>query len=204
MAHLQRRRAAEALRDAEALLAAEPGHQDAQVARRAALGLLGRLDRGDVVEGSFGGGLVEVTEHVQAGRFSEALAAADRLVMRWPGEASAWGLRGLARLAAGDATGALADLDQAVSRSRRPNSELREVRARALLALGRLDEALADADEALRLRPESPEGLVTRGKVHEARGDRERARADLRRAVEVAPGHPQAAQARRRLEALGP
>jgi len=52
-------------------------------------------------------------------------------------------------------------------------------------AKGNLDGALADFNQAIRLRPDVPEYFTARGVVHEGRGDITRARADFTQALSL-------------------
>jgi tetratricopeptide (TPR) repeat protein len=71
--------------------------------------------------------------------------------------------------------------------------------AGALGALGRDDEALAEAETAVRLGPLEPEGYMNRALLFERRGDRERALADYRAAAQCNPGYEPARRALVRL-----
>ncbi|UPT75771.1 MAG: tetratricopeptide repeat protein [Elusimicrobiota bacterium] len=110
-----------------------------------------------------------------------AAARADELVASMPERKrpAALAVRGRLRLWAGDAAGALSDLDAAVGagipQTLRP-------RGAALLLSGRLDEAAADLDEALRSGPDA-EALTWRGELRRRRGDFAGAIEDLGAAI---------------------
>jgi tetratricopeptide (TPR) repeat protein len=71
--------------------------------------------------------------------------------------------------------------------------------AGALGALGRLDEALVQANEAVRLGPLEPEGYVNRALLLERRGRRDDALRDYRAAAQCNPGYEPARRALVRL-----
>jgi tetratricopeptide (TPR) repeat protein len=70
--------------------------------------------------------------------------------------------------------------------------------------LGRHDEAIADFDAALRLRPTEAVALNNRGFVYHALGHYARARADYVEAIRVGPSHPNAYKNLARLLATCP
>lgn len=103
----------------------------------------------------------------------------------WPGSMAFKG-RGGARLAQGDAAGALADLSEAIRR--KPSfMDAYLFRAEARAALGDVPGALGDFAEAIRLRPGYPETYLRRGVVKSAAGDAEGAIADFGRTLELFP-----------------
>jgi tetratricopeptide (TPR) repeat protein len=69
----------------------------------------------------------------------------------------------------------------------------------ALWALGRPAEALKSFDEAVRLDALSAPALAARARARAALGRLSSARADVRRALDILPGHPEAARLRRAL-----
>ena len=64
---------------------------------------------------------------------------------------------------------------------------------------GRLDDALALARRAVRLRPGEPAVLYTLGAVHEARGERVQAEEAFRTLIRLDPTSPYAREAARSL-----
>jgi len=82
-------------------------------------------------------------------------------------------------------------LEATASRDARPPSEAGPglEQGRALLAAGRLEEAIAALEEALRLDAFSAEAHWLLGKALTSRGDAFRAMTQLERAVELRPGH---------------
>ncbi len=87
-----------------------------------------------------------------AGRPEEAMAALVRALKLDPRYDNAWAWRGTMRLAAGDAAGALSDLDRALAL--RPTARAWHDRARVLRALGRVPESLDALERAARLNCE--------------------------------------------------
>lgn len=99
--------------------------------------------------------------------------------------------RGNAYLAQGDAGRALADYDRALKL--RPGlPELLALKAEALVALGRHQDALELLDEVLAARPRDAGALNTRGIVNMALGKIAEANADWRLQLEIAGGRPAA------------
>ena len=85
---------------------------------------------------------------------------------------------------------ALADFDAALAKERR--GSLLAWRAEVLRALGRLEEARADLDEAARLDPVYAFTFELRGRLRLIAGDAAGARADLDRACRLGPSHTMA------------
>jgi len=80
------------------------------------------------------------------------------------------------------------------------------LRARALKAQGKIDEALREALDLTAANPDSPYAvrlLILAAECHQARGDPEKARLLLQTAVDDYPEDPYREEARRRLQALG-
>lgn len=99
--------------------------------------------------------------------------------------------RGNAYLAQGDAGRALADYDRALKL--RPGlPELLALKAEALVALGRHQDALELLDNVLSARPRDAGALNTRGIVNMALGKIAEANADWRLQLEIAGGRPAA------------
>ena len=112
-----------------------------------------------------------------AGRPQEAEAALCRALKLDPRYDNAWAWRGTLKLAAGDAAGALADLDRALALRRTARAE--HDKARALRALGRVPESLDALERAARLnaelgwggpRPEAAGGALAEIRELKARG----------------------------------
>jgi len=154
--------AADATRAARLLekgLAAVPGDADAWLE----LATLGRL-QGDVA--------LEKRASEQAFAAAPTLRRAAVLV-------------GAARLAHNDPVGGLAALDQAASAQ---SSEVETLRARALMMVGRLDEARAAAQRATELRPADPEAWLATGLLASQAGVLDQAAQALAVAAAWAPG----------------
>ncbi|MCI0570702.1 MAG: transglycosylase SLT domain-containing protein [Myxococcaceae bacterium] len=103
---------------------------------------------------------------------------------------------GQARLALGDAAGAVEPLRRA-SQDVAPGALATRARTRlgeALLAAGQPGEALPLLDAAVKREP-TPELLVQRARARHATGDAKRAGADLRSVVVGSPAHPLAQEA---------
>ena len=76
------------------------------------------------------------------------------------------------------------------------------LRASAYRQLDQAARAGAELERALALEPENPDGLLERGILRHAAGDRAGARQDWLQAVTLAPESPAADAARARLELL--
>lgn len=99
--------------------------------------------------------------------------------------------RGNAYLAQGDTERALADYDRALKL--RPGlPELLALKAEALVALGRHQDAVELLDQVLAARPRDAAALSTRGIVNMALGKIAEANADWRLQLETASGRPAA------------
>ena len=136
--------------------------------------------------------------HEQSGRDAEASERYRRTLALDPEHPRAD--RGLGRIAlrAGSPDAAIEHLDRAVVLAPSDPESL-ALRARALLAVGRVADAEADYLELLRLRPESVEANVNLGVIHARRGEIDRARRYLEEALRLAPDSP---RIRANLEAL--
>lgn len=127
-----------------------------------------------------------------AATFEQAAQAADR--GNDPRGADLWVQAGNARLAGGDAAGALTQFDTAL-RSRHLTPVLRgEVhldRARALVAREQLAEARAALDQAVELVPADPMVWYLSAALARRQDDLSRARTDIGRARELARDNPE-------------
>ena len=114
-------------------------------------------------------------------------------------------LRARERLAAGDATAALAATDSVLALDPTLYGTGR-YRARALLALDRIDDALEAIEWQLAADPSHPWALRDRGRILEAAGRRDDAMASYEAALEIwstaDPDYRVALETRRELEAL--
>ena len=75
-------------------------------------------------------------------------------------------------------------------------------RASAYISLSQLDLAADNLDQALLIAPDYPQALLERGKLRHLNGDKEGARKDLLRVLEVAPKTDVAGAAQQQLEKL--
>lgn len=94
-----------------------------------------------------------------------------------------------------DDLNAAADLD-----SKRP--DIFALRASAYIALGQLDLAADNLDKALTAAPDFPDALLERGRLRALTGDKDGARKDFLRILELAPKTEVADAAQRQLEKL--
>jgi len=104
-----------------------------------------------------------------------------------PNNARARYQRGVAKGLRGDHAGARADYDEAIRLDPR-HVEAYCNRASIRLRVDKdVDGALADCEAALALNPRYAEAYANRGLAHLARGNRDATKADLRKALQVAP-----------------
>jgi tetratricopeptide (TPR) repeat protein len=85
----------------------------------------------------------------------------------------------------GDIVGALEDANEVLRREPDPVAFMRRAAIRE--ATGDVDGVIADATEAIRLRPGLVEAYAVRGTARITRGDRAGAVQDFARALELAP-----------------
>ncbi len=111
------------------------------------------------------------------------------ILARFPRDADAWFLLGVAAAAGGRHGRALEALGRAVAEAP-DNPEYRVQLARCLSMLGREADALAAAEAALERGPRDALALDTLGVVFSRAGSHERAAALFRRAVAAAPENP--------------
>jgi tetratricopeptide (TPR) repeat protein len=123
--------------------------------------------------------------HLKEGRHDKAVAACDAGLKVLPREVNLLVLRGAARAAAGQK--GLADADFAAA-LRLDRKDALRTRGELYLVLKRVDAALADLDEAVRLDPKSAAVYLARSEAHAKRRDRKKELADLDEAIRLAPG----------------
>ena len=96
---------------------------------------------------------------------------------------------------------ALDDLNAAADLApKRP--DIYAYRASAYISLSQLDIAGDNLDQALLIAPDFPQALLERGRLHALNGEREEARKDFMRVLEVAPKTDVASAAQLQLEKL--
>lgn len=128
--------------------------------------------------------------YVRAGLYDDGLRRLDAWIAAHPrsediGQALA--ARCWARAVSGKALdAALADCDQALKKDR--TSTTMGYRGVVLFRLGRLDEAIAQFDAALKAQPRFAPALYGRGLAELKKGDKAHGDADLSAAAEIAPG----------------
>ena len=135
---------------------------------------------------SLAAGVIRVRALARLGRTGEAVAAGDSLVAAHAGEAAALGALGAARLAAGDAAGAVAPLGEA-SRRLLDDAGLAWDLGRAAIATGDVPLARAAFERAVTAAPEAYDAWLGVADTRSRLGDPAGAYAALRRA-ESLPG----------------
>ena len=109
--------------------------------------------------------------------------------------------RSIARAALGQYWEALDDLNVALEQ-KPDRADALTFRASAWRHVDALDLAEVDIAAALKRRPDYPDGLLERGHIRKARGNRAGARADWQRVLEIAIEGPLTEAARRYLETM--
>jgi tetratricopeptide (TPR) repeat protein len=122
---------------------------------------------------------------VATGQHERAIVAFDQVIGRGMDDPFPYLLRGKALLTKGELDGAMADFNQAL--------KLRPTYAEALAARGMgwskkkdYTNALADLDQAI-AQEERVESYYARAQIYETQGNADRAVADFRKAIELAP-----------------
>jgi tetratricopeptide (TPR) repeat protein len=127
----------------------------------------------------------------RAGRVEDAIAAYEQLLEREPGLSDAWYNLGFLQRQARRYERALDSYAEALKRGVRGPEEVHLNRAVILSDhLARPDEAEAELEAALALKPDWLPALLNLGNLHEDRGNRPAAEAAYRRALQVAPDDP--------------
>jgi serine protease Do len=106
--------------------------------------------------------LGQAGEHLQHGRYQQAIQGYSTYISGHPKEALAYGYRGNAKLKAGDKRGAIADYDMAIILNPSLAEALRN-RAIAKASVGDRAGALADAERTVQIQPNNPEYLYLLG-----------------------------------------
>lgn len=132
-----------------------------------------------------------IHELLQQGLFPQAAAAAQALVAQTPRDARAWLLSGRVHEVMRRAGLAEAAFSKAVSLEK-GLIEAYEGRAQSRLALGRFNEAAADAERVLARQGNHMGMLLALGTARHQGGRREEAADAYRRALAVRPGQPMA------------
>ncbi len=135
------------------------------------------------------------------GALDRATADATRAIELAPEKALAWRIRGQMRGESGDDAGAFEDMSRALELDPR-DANAWAGRGVSFLQKGQLDAGIADLTHAIELDPTVVEAWLNRGMALQAKGDVPNAIADLERFLELAGDAPQAAEARKRLDAL--
>lgn len=135
---------------------------------------------------------------LQKGEIEPAIAALNISVEKSP-TADAYVARGIAMHQKGDLEAAVNDFTEAIKRDAN-NGEALNNRAWSRYKLKQTNDALADADAALKLIPGKSYAWDTRGHIREALGDKDAAIADYRKAIEL---DPNAKDSREGLKRLG-
>ena len=123
---------------------------------------------------------------VAADRIEDALILYDRLVLLWPDSAEAYRRRAGARYDAGQADGALADLE--IYLGKKPDDLwARTTRSALYQQKGRAADALGEALALVKLKPDDAEAQALLGYVYAAQGKRALAAAALDKSIALKP-----------------
>jgi Flp pilus assembly protein TadD len=176
---------------AEAVAPGDPGPAIARasLAFRAgrdmeALGFASRA--ATIAPSSLAAGVIRARALVRLGRAVEGVAAADSLLAAHPGEPAALGAQGVARLAAGDAAGAVTPLNEA-SRRLLDDAGLAWDLGRAAIAVGDVPLAREAFERAVTAAPGAYDAWLGVADTRARLGDAAGAYAALRRAASL-PG----------------
>ena len=138
------------------------------------------------------------------GDHKKAIEDFSTVIKLTPNSLKAYELRGSSRGIINDNAGAVADYTAAIALEKKsdPKADLSgyySLRAAQLKSQGKFDAALADYSELIRLNPRDANQLVYRADIYEKKGDKARAIADYRRALEIDPASSYAKDALKRL-----
>ena len=123
--------------------------------------------------------------YVGLGDYRRAIDDYGEALKRQPGEPILWNARCHFRAVVGDLQAALADCDESLRLL--PSIVAVGTRGLVLLKLGRLDEAIADYDAALKLYAKGPTALYGRGVAKRKKGDVAGGDADIAAAKAIKP-----------------
>ncbi len=115
--------------------------------------------------------LGQAGEHLQRGRYQQAIQGYSTYINSHPKEALAYGYRGNAKLKAGDKRGAIADYDMAIILNPSLAEALRN-RAIVKASVGDRAGALADAERTVQIQPNNPDYLYLLGLAYFENGRR--------------------------------
>lgn len=134
-------------------------------------------------------------EFNEAGRFDEAIAAANRAIHLQPDNPTAYVDRGSAYHSKGKYNQAISDYNRAIQLD-----PIRAVpyalRGYAYTHLGDYDRAIRDYDEAIRIDPLNERAYTYRGELYVLKGYFALAKSDCNKAIHLAPDFPDAYAAR--------
>jgi tetratricopeptide (TPR) repeat protein len=137
-----------------------------------------------------------------AGRFEEALAAAERFLELAPEDLPGLRLRALAASATGDEERATTALQALAAVDPEAAVSAILTQARDLFQSGQISAAEREANRALGLVPDHPEALYTLALVAVNQGETARAKTLFQKIVDTAPDSPRAAEAKNMLQYL--
>jgi tetratricopeptide (TPR) repeat protein len=132
---------------------------------------------------------MRAARRLQAGDVQGALADANLAILRDSRASGAYALRGSIRMTAGDRAGALLDMSRAIELA--PGVQGIEIvhtnRANVYWLEGRNKEAMADVEQALKLKPDFGLALHVRARIRADEGDLDGALKDLDTAIKAEP-----------------
>lgn len=138
-------------------------------------------------------GIMNIPDQVENGKYDEAIKTLDPLIAGDPKEQWGLGFRALAYYGKGDMARALADANAAIA-IKPQNTRALNVRALVELKNGQselakrdFDLAIAASTDAITKRPGSMDDYFARAETYRLMGENEKAAADYRKTLELAP-----------------
>jgi len=127
------------------------------------------------------------TSYEALGNLDRAMADYGEAIRRNPRVENAHYNRGRLSAAMGHSDRAITDLTETIRQGGEATAYAYEIRARVYDELGRLAEAAADYDHAIRAAPKNAAGYITRGDAYFAKGDDAAAASNYAKAKQMAP-----------------
>lgn len=185
---------AAALIDAEKAIAVSPGQEQAKVMRGVILLNLGRNEEAAAAFAQLRKNprrqYLLALALCRLGRFAESAKCIDAAIRADSKNYRLYLLRHDIRLSMGDADGAMADHDKAMTLKEKSEFSALVDKSLLLMKIGKYDDALESASLAIGMRPKSPEAYDIKGGILLAAGRNEEAAANFTKAISLNPKDP--------------